>query len=163
RRSIDWRRSGRTGWAATRISRRCARTTTCVRSSSRARRGRTSRRWRGRRMRRSSRRAGGAGSLARTRRPGGFLGGGPAPAADDRDPVVALRYATAHFDHRGEGESLLLEARDELARTGAVEPAAEAELYLGRLYWRRGEHDRALERYNRAIALLRDAPPSRTK
>src|SRR5262249_32390176 len=83
--------------------------------------------------------------------------------ADERDPVVALRYATAHFDHRGEGESLLLEARDELARTGAVEPAAEAELYLGRCACRGGGHDRALERYNRAIALLRDAPPSRTK
>lgn len=64
---------------------------------------------------------------------------------------------------RGEGGGALAEARDALIELGDPGTAAEAEVMLGRLAFRRGEGDATLEHYRRAIELADEAAPSRSK
>src|SRR4029450_10732640 len=83
-----------------------------------------------------------------------------------RDPERALllfHYGKASFRAEGGGIETLEEARDELLLQGNGEMAAEAEVMLGDLEFRQGNHERAFARFNNALALLADAPPSRSK
>ena len=83
-----------------------------------------------------------------------------------RDPERAyllFHYGKASFRAEGTGVEALEEARDELLLQGNGEMAAEAEVMLGDLEFRQGNHERAFARFYNARALLADAPPSRSK
>ena len=72
------------------------------------------------------------------------------------------RVSLTAYDMRGSAEALA-EARDLLLAANDVEGAAEAESLLGTNAWRGGETDAALKHIRRAVSLLEDMPPSRTK
>jgi class 3 adenylate cyclase/tetratricopeptide (TPR) repeat protein len=91
---------------------------------------------------------------------------GDAVALWPRDPERArllFHYGKASFRAEGGGVEALAEARDELLLQGNGEMAAEAEVMLGDLEFRQGNHERAFARFDNALALLADAPPSRSK
>jgi class 3 adenylate cyclase/tetratricopeptide (TPR) repeat protein len=91
---------------------------------------------------------------------------GDAVALWPRDPERArllFHYGEASFRAEGRGAEALEEARDALLLQGNGEMAAEAEVMLGDLEYRQGNHDRAFARFDNALALLADAPPSRSK
>ena len=91
---------------------------------------------------------------------------GDAVALWPRDPERArllFHYGKASFRAEGGGAEALEEARDELLLQGNGEMAAEAEVMLGDLEFRQGNHERAFARFDNALALLADAPPSRAK
>jgi DNA-binding SARP family transcriptional activator len=83
------------------------------------------------------------------------------PADDPERPELLFRLGSAHFLQDGDGERLLAQARDALLAAGARSRAAEAEVLLGLLAWRRGRDDRTA--MARALTLVRDGPPSRSK
>jgi tetratricopeptide (TPR) repeat protein len=91
---------------------------------------------------------------------------GDAVALWPRDPERAhllFHHGKASFRAEGGGVEALEEARDELLLQGNGEMAAEAEVMLGDLEFRQGNHERAFARFDNALALLADAPPSRSK
>jgi tetratricopeptide (TPR) repeat protein len=91
---------------------------------------------------------------------------GDAVALWPRDPERArllFHYGTASFRAEGGGVEALEEARDELLLQGDGEMAAEAEVMLGDLEFRQGNHDSSFVRFEHALALLADAPPSLSK
>jgi class 3 adenylate cyclase/tetratricopeptide (TPR) repeat protein len=91
---------------------------------------------------------------------------GDAVALWPRDPERArllFQYGKASFRAEGRGIEALEEARDELLLQGNAEMAAEAEVMLGDLEFRQGNHERAFARFDNALVLLADAPPSRSK
>jgi tetratricopeptide (TPR) repeat protein len=74
---------------------------------------------------------------------------------------LELRTGEARCFGEGAGEDLLVKARDRLLAAGARERAAEAEVLLGRLAYVHGQ-PRAVH-IERALELVADAPPSRSK
>ena len=62
-----------------------------------------------------------------------------------------------------EAGELLDEARAALLEAGQPETAAEADALLAEVWWNRGEGDRCVNYLHRALDLVRDAPPSRSK
>jgi tetratricopeptide (TPR) repeat protein len=54
-------------------------------------------------------------------------------------------------------------ARDGFEARGEIASAAEAEILVSEFYWMRGEGDRSHEHGRRAVALVRDQPPSPSK
>jgi tetratricopeptide (TPR) repeat protein len=83
------------------------------------------------------------------------------PAADPELAELQLRAGEARCFSDGTGEQLLIKARDGLLATGARERAAEAEALLGRLAYLHGRPRSA--HLERALAMVADAPPSRSK
>jgi DNA-binding SARP family transcriptional activator len=83
------------------------------------------------------------------------------PEDDPDRPELELRAGEARCRGEGVGEELLLKARDGLLARGARERAAEAEMLLGRLAYIYGRPRSA--HIERALALVADAPPSRSK
>jgi tetratricopeptide (TPR) repeat protein len=61
------------------------------------------------------------------------------------------------------GGDALEEARDLLIAAGDASTAAEAEVMLGRLAFRRGEGETTIAHYRSAVELAEDVPPSRSK
>jgi class 3 adenylate cyclase/tetratricopeptide (TPR) repeat protein len=78
-------------------------------------------------------------------------------------PALRFRHGRALFFAEEAGGDALAEARDALLEAGDREAAAEAEVLLGGLSFRQGQGDRASAHYERAAALLVDAPPSASK
>jgi class 3 adenylate cyclase/tetratricopeptide (TPR) repeat protein len=78
---------------------------------------------------------------------------------------LLLRYGRSRFlwNSAAEVVDVLLEARDLLLGSGASELASEAELTLGHFYWFRSERQVAAPHFERALDLIADAEPSRSK
>jgi len=83
------------------------------------------------------------------------------PEDDPERPELQFRAGEARCRGEGAGQDVLEEARDGLLATGARERAAEAEVLLGRLAYIYGQPRSA--RIERALELVADAPPSRSK
>jgi len=83
------------------------------------------------------------------------------PEDDPERPELEFRAGEARCRGEGVGEDLLVKARDGLLAGGACERAAEAEMLLGRLAYIYGRPRSA--HIERALALVADAPPSRSK
>jgi class 3 adenylate cyclase/tetratricopeptide (TPR) repeat protein len=76
---------------------------------------------------------------------------------------LLFRYGRALRFTDGTGDDELAEARDGLLAAGDRETAAEAEAMRARMSWDRGLTVEALERIERASALVEEARPSRAK
>jgi class 3 adenylate cyclase/tetratricopeptide (TPR) repeat protein len=76
---------------------------------------------------------------------------------------LLYRYGRALRFTEGRGDEELAEARDGLLAAGDRKTAAEAEALRARLSWDRGRTTEALERIERASALVRDAALSKAK
>ena len=76
---------------------------------------------------------------------------------------LLFRYGRALRYTDGTGDDELAEARDRLLAAGDRETAAEAEAMRARMSWDRGLTVEALERIERASALVDEAPPSTAK
>jgi len=83
------------------------------------------------------------------------------PEDDPERPELEFRAGEARCFGEGAGKDLLEKARDGLLAAGARERAAEAEMLLGRLAYVYGR-PRSVH-IERALALVADAPPSRSK
>src|SRR5207249_7971945 len=57
----------------------------------------------------------------------------------------------------------LVEALDALLAAGETDQAAEVETQLAQSLWIRGQHERVNEHYGRAMALLGDGPPTKSR
>jgi hypothetical protein len=85
------------------------------------------------------------------------------PPGDPERATLLLAHGRSLFHSESRGDKLLLEARDALLAVGERAAAAEAEVMVGVLAWRRGETARAVEHDARAVELVRPEPPSRAK
>jgi DNA-binding SARP family transcriptional activator/class 3 adenylate cyclase len=83
------------------------------------------------------------------------------PSDDPERPELEFRAGEARCRGEGAGKDLLEKARDGLLAAGARERAAEAEVLLGRLAYVYGRPRSA--HIERALELVADAPPSRSK
>ena len=83
--------------------------------------------------------------------------------ADAGWPRLLFDYGQAVFLAEERGAELLEEARGALLAARDVGRAAEAEVMIGRLAFRRGDGDETIARYRAALALVEHAPPSRSK
>ena len=83
------------------------------------------------------------------------------PANDPDRAELEFRAGEARCLGEGTGEDLLTSARDALLARGNRERAAEAEIRLGQLAYMQGRE--RSPHLNRALALVADAPPSRSK
>jgi class 3 adenylate cyclase/tetratricopeptide (TPR) repeat protein len=83
--------------------------------------------------------------------------------ADSERARLLFQYGKAWFRAEGGGSEVLEEALQELLALGNSELAAEAEVILGELRFREGDRDSAFTRFEHALALLADAPPSLSK
>jgi class 3 adenylate cyclase/tetratricopeptide (TPR) repeat protein len=93
-----------------------------------------------------------------------FFGGALALSPRDEERAGLLfSYGKALSRSATPDVDVLVQARDSMLAAGHVERAAECEVILAELYWRRGQRDRAFERVGEAIALLGDQPPSYAK
>jgi class 3 adenylate cyclase/tetratricopeptide (TPR) repeat protein len=82
------------------------------------------------------------------------------------DPAWALlrfRHGKALFFSEESGSDVLTEARDALLAAGDRGGAAEAEVMLGKLAFRRGDGDESAQRYRDALDLLDGEPASAPK
>jgi class 3 adenylate cyclase/tetratricopeptide (TPR) repeat protein len=86
-----------------------------------------------------------------------------ADPADPERPHLLFRHGRALWLHTESGQEVLAEARDGLMSTGAVEPAAEAEIMIGDLIWHEARRDAAFERFERARKLIESLPTSASK
>jgi class 3 adenylate cyclase/tetratricopeptide (TPR) repeat protein len=84
------------------------------------------------------------------------------PHDSDRAGLL-FRHGKAWFRAEGGGGEVLKEALHELLMQGNDELAAEAEVMLGELRFRHGDSDGAFARFEHALTLLADAPPSLSK
>jgi DNA-binding SARP family transcriptional activator/class 3 adenylate cyclase len=83
--------------------------------------------------------------------------------ADDRErPDLEFRAGKARCYGEGQGEDLLVQAREGLLAAGDRQRAAEAEVLLGQLAFMRGKRERAAH-LDHALVLVADAPVSRSR
>ena len=82
---------------------------------------------------------------------------------DDAPAELLFRLGTARFHAHGSGGEVLQRAPAQLLSRDEVELAAEAEVMLAEETWMQGRRDGGFEHLERAAALLRDAPPTRSK
>jgi DNA-binding SARP family transcriptional activator/tetratricopeptide (TPR) repeat protein len=83
------------------------------------------------------------------------------PVTDAQRPELLFRLGSAHFFQDGDGEQTLRLARDALLAAGDRGRAAEAQMMLGLLAWRRGDNDRPIMR--NALELIDGAGEPRSK
>jgi class 3 adenylate cyclase/tetratricopeptide (TPR) repeat protein len=76
---------------------------------------------------------------------------------------LLFHHGKAWFRTEGGGGEVLEEALQELLEQGDSELATEAEVMLGELRFRHGDRDGAFARFEHALVLLADAPPSLSK
>jgi class 3 adenylate cyclase len=84
------------------------------------------------------------------------------PADDPERAYLLLGYGKARYELEVEGDDALLEASAELEDRDR-EAAAEAEITLADLFWRRGQHAESARHRERAAKLIADAEVSRMK
>jgi len=84
------------------------------------------------------------------------------PRVDPERTELLLRLGQSRFHAEAAGDDVLSEARDAFLARGQREHAAKAIVLLGELLWTRGEAE-AFLRFEEAVELLEDAPPSHTK
>jgi class 3 adenylate cyclase len=85
-------------------------------------------------------------------------------AADDPARALLLfRLGEARFGNEESDDDVLVEAAEALRRTGNMEAAAEAEVMLSHVAWRRGLPERSFEHLARANELIDGLPPSVAK
>jgi tetratricopeptide (TPR) repeat protein len=82
------------------------------------------------------------------------------PQDDPERPLVLMRYGRTLWLAHDAGDDVLAEARDGFVARGEAGPAAEAELMIGDLIWRRGYGGEAEVHIERAIRLTEGLPPS---
>jgi class 3 adenylate cyclase/tetratricopeptide (TPR) repeat protein len=85
------------------------------------------------------------------------------PKDDPERPRLLLRLGRARYHGEAQGDDVLTEARDAFLAAHEHEEAAEAEGLLGHLAGNRGERAREDEHGERAVALVANLPPSRSK
>ena len=85
------------------------------------------------------------------------------PRDEERWALLRFRQGKALFWAQEAGADALTEASEALLAAGDRETSAEAEVMLGRLAFRQGNGDEMVERYQRALELLRDAEASASK
>ena len=86
------------------------------------------------------------------------------PDADSERPDLLFRRARSlHLAADDRRQDALEEARDALLATGAAEPAAEAEAFLGHGAWYRGDRNAAEPHFSRAYALVADRGATSSK
>jgi class 3 adenylate cyclase/tetratricopeptide (TPR) repeat protein len=77
------------------------------------------------------------------------------PEVDEERPTLLYRYADALYIAADESAEAALEhARDALLESGDRQTAAEAELALSRIWWQRGQNDKARAHQERAQGLV---------
>jgi class 3 adenylate cyclase/tetratricopeptide (TPR) repeat protein len=82
---------------------------------------------------------------------------------DGLDPRRLLVYGRALFTTEFRGEDEYAQAAEAALRAGDVETAGEAEILRGEALWAHGDRDAAFAHFDRAAALVADAPPSPQK
>ena len=82
---------------------------------------------------------------------------------DEEDPRLLFRYGSARFHSTETGEVELVRAVEGLLAAGDVEAAAEAQVILVELAWKRGDRDASDARLARAEQIAAGLPPSRAK
>jgi hypothetical protein len=84
------------------------------------------------------------------------------PEDDPERAQLLFRRAAPVGSWGGGDPKRLAEARDALLATGDNARAAEAEMLLSQSFWMQGRRELADEHADRALAMLADAPPSRS-
>jgi DNA-binding SARP family transcriptional activator/tetratricopeptide (TPR) repeat protein len=84
------------------------------------------------------------------------------PAGDPDQPELEFRAGRARCHSEGTGQELLSSALEGLLAAGRRERAAETEILLSQLAWQHGRSGRSAH-VERALDLVADAPPSRSK
>jgi class 3 adenylate cyclase/tetratricopeptide (TPR) repeat protein len=79
------------------------------------------------------------------------------------DPVLLFRYGTALFHHAERGEEELGRALEALLAAGEVEAAAEAQVLLVELAWKRGDRQETDRRLASAEEIATGLPVSRAR
>jgi class 3 adenylate cyclase/tetratricopeptide (TPR) repeat protein len=82
------------------------------------------------------------------------------PRDDPERPTMLYRLGRSIWLHRDAGDDVLARAREALLAAGDVETAANAELMIGDLVWRRGAGADAQDHFDRAESLIEGRPPS---
>ena len=83
--------------------------------------------------------------------------------AEAEDPLLLLRLGVARFQATEQGEEELVRAVEGLLAGGNAEAAAEAQVYLVELAWKRGDRHEADLRLARAEEIAAGLPVSRAK
>jgi predicted ATPase/class 3 adenylate cyclase len=93
-----------------------------------------------------------------------FFGGALelSPTEDER-PELLFNYGRALSRSAAPDEDVLVQARDSMLAAGDAERAAECQVILGELLWRREQRDRAFAELREAVATLDGRPPSYAK
>ena len=86
------------------------------------------------------------------------------PTDDPELAELLYRRALPVGRHIAGGDpARLVEALDALLAAGETDQAAEVETQLAQSFWIRGQHERVNEHYGRAMALLGDGPPTKSR
>jgi DNA-binding SARP family transcriptional activator/class 3 adenylate cyclase len=83
--------------------------------------------------------------------------------ADDERPTLLFCYGKALSRSASPDEGILVQARDSMLAAGDAERAAECQVIIGELLWRRGERERAFANLDQAIAMVERRPASYAK
>jgi class 3 adenylate cyclase/tetratricopeptide (TPR) repeat protein len=84
------------------------------------------------------------------------------PGEDER-PELLYSHGKALSRSSAPDEDVLVQARDSMLAAGDVERAAECQVILAELLWRRGRREDAFRYLHEAVAMLDDQPPSYAK
>jgi predicted ATPase/class 3 adenylate cyclase len=84
-------------------------------------------------------------------------------SADVAPVDLLFRLGSARFRAAGTGAELLEKSAEQLLVAGDAERAAEAQVMVGEEVWMQGRREEAFSHLERAAALLRNAPASRSK
>src|SRR5207244_3273074 len=82
---------------------------------------------------------------------------------DDARPGLLFSYGKAMSRSAAPDEDVLVQARDSTLAAGDVERAAECQVMLGELLWRRGRRDEAFAHVGDAVEMLGGRPSSYAK
>src|SRR5437868_5856160 len=82
---------------------------------------------------------------------------------DDERPELLFCYGKALSRSSTPNEDVLAQARDSMLLAGNAERAAECDVILGELLWRRGRREQALAALDEAVAMVAERPPSYSK
>ncbi len=82
---------------------------------------------------------------------------------DEERAGLLFSYGKALSRSDAPDEDVLVQARDSMVAAGDAERAAECQVMLAELLWRRGQRERAFERLREAVGTLDDQPASYAK
>ena len=83
-----------------------------------------------------------------------FAGALELSPSDDERPGLLFSYGKARSQTAAPDEHLLVQARDAMLEAGDAERAAESQVILGELLWRRGRRDQAFAHVREAVSML---------